>query len=37
VFVLLLKKRERKKEQKKTEELPAVQKNLAAENESCCR
>jgi hypothetical protein len=35
--VLLLKKeRGRKKEQKKIEEVPAVQKNLAAEKESCC-
>jgi hypothetical protein len=36
VFVLLLKKRERKKEQKKKIEVPAIQEKLAAEKESSC-
>jgi hypothetical protein len=34
VFVLLLKKKERGRKNKKTEEVPAVQKNLTAEKES---
>jgi hypothetical protein len=36
VFVLLLKKKREEERTKKTEEVPAVQKNLAAKKESYC-